>query len=59
VPLTSRLCLKQVPDEPAGRGRINDTRVAVLPSSATSAAAWVLVAWSGGLYEPPSQFRDC
>ena len=58
VPADEQIVFEQVPDEPAGRGRINDTRVAVLPSSATSAAAWVLVAWSGGLYEPLSQFRD-
>jgi predicted DNA-binding protein with PD1-like motif len=36
VPADEQIVFEQVPDEPAGRGRINDTRVAVLPSLATS-----------------------
>jgi predicted DNA-binding protein with PD1-like motif len=36
VPADERIVFEQVPDEPAGRGRINDTRVAVPPPSATS-----------------------
>jgi hypothetical protein len=36
VPADEQIKFGQVPDEPAGRGRINDTRVAAPPSSATS-----------------------
>jgi uncharacterized protein len=36
VPADEQIEFGQVPDEPAGRGRINDTRVAAPPSSATS-----------------------
>jgi uncharacterized protein len=36
VPADEQIGIEQVLDEPAGRGRINDTRVAAPPSSATS-----------------------
>ena len=36
VPADEQIVFEQVPDEPAGQGRINDTRVAAPPSSATS-----------------------
>ena len=36
VPADEQIVFEKVPDEPAGRGRINDTRVAVPPPSVTS-----------------------
>ena len=36
VPADEQIVFEQVPDEPAGRGRIDDTRVAVPPPSAAN-----------------------